>query len=552
MAQTLLVVVDTETGRIPTKQNEDGTSGRLELRVGDNEDVRTGAGRLDGNLGEAFAWHLDAFTKEADDYEIPGFAESAQFRAAEEAEAAEAGAEEEGEEEAFGVLEGSRYDIQGGAAGLSWVGERGHLGLAVSLIDGTYGLVGGHEEEGEEEEEAEEEGVGIIELEQTRVDFSGELLSPFSIVEALSFRIGINDYEHSEIEGNGELGTFFENDAWEARFSAEHGSVSGFTGVIGLQFGDREFSAVGEEAFVAPAELDTIAMFWAGEREFDGFSLELGARVDNTSIDGSIDGEDIFRGFSTQSASIGFVIPQSEIMSWTLLFDYAERAPTIEELFSFGPHLATGRFEVGDSGLEEEAAFNISLSWAYETDNFDAHINLYRYDFNDYIYTIATGEEEDGLPEFEYVQNSAEFLGLDIELGVHLLDIAGGDLDLQASFDTVAAEIDSGDEDIDAPQIPSDRFSTSLVWDSNAWYATLTYSDVSSQNDVAPFELGTDGYTDVSAKVERSFKFGDSELKAFIQGRNLTDEEQREHVSFVKDLAPSPGRSLEVGVQYSF
>lgn len=543
-------VVDIETGRIPEKRNEDGTSGRLELRAGDNQDTRTGAGRLDGNLGSAFAWHLDAFSKESDDYDIPGFAESKQFRAAEEAEAG--GEEGEGEEEAFGVLEGSRYDIQGGAVGLSWVGERGHLGLAVSTIDGSYGLVGGHEEE-EEGEEGEEEGVGIIELEQTRIDLSGELLSPISFVEALSFRIGINDYEHSEIEGNGELGTFFENDAWEARLHAKHEPISGFTGVAGVQLGDRDFSAVGEEAFVAPAETETSAIYWAGEREFNDFSLELGARSEKTDIDGSVDGVDMSRSFNSKSASIGFVIPQSETMSWTVLFDYAERAPSIEELFSFGPHLATSRFEIGDPNLNEESAFNISLSWEYEAENFDAHINVYRYDFDDFIYTLGTGEEDpdEGLLIFNYEQDNAEFIGLDIELGLHLLNIAGGDLDLQAAFDTVAAEIKTGDEE-DLPQIPSDRFSTSLVWDNGDWHAKLTYTDVSTQNDVSPLELTTDGYSDVSAKLERSFKFQDSVLKAFIQGRNLTDEEQREHVSFVKDLAPLPGRSLEVGVQYSF
>jgi len=549
-------VVDVETGRIAKQLNQKDLSGRAEIRVGDNEDARTAAARLDGNIGDSLTWHLDAFSRESDDYEIPGFAESARFRAAEEAEEAEAGGEgEEGEEEVFGVLEGSRYDVEGGAGGLSWVGERGHLGISISTTDATYGLVGGHEEEEEEEGESEEpegeEGPGIIELEQTRIDLSGELLSPFAGIESISARIGINDYEHVELEGNGEVGTVFDNDAWEARIFAKHEPIAGFTGVFGLQLGDREFSAIGEEAFVPPAETQTAGLFWVGEREFNTFSLELGARFDDVDTESLGEGGNVARDFSTQSASVGFVIPQSEASTWSVLFDYSERAPSIEELFSNGPHLATSTFEIGDTSLDEETALSFNVSWAYETDAFDAHVSFYRNDFDGFIFQANTGEEEDGLPVFVYRQNDAEFVGLDIELGVHLIEIAGGDLDLRATYDTVSADINvNGEENL--PRIPADRFGVELVWNNELWRGKISYSDVNSQNDVAPFELATDGYEDISVKLERTFTIGESTLKAFIQGRNLSDDEQRAHTSFVKDFAPAPGRSVEAGLRFNF
>ncbi|MFL0802670.1 MAG: TonB-dependent receptor [Agarilytica sp.] len=557
-------VVDIETGRIPTKAYEKDISGRAELRAGNNQNAQTAAARIDGNLGNAFAWHIDAFTKEADDYEIPGFTESARFHAAEVAEDGEAEEVHEGEE-AFGVLEGSRYDIHGGASGLSWVGERGHLGFSISTIDARYGLVGGHGHEEHDEgiegeaEEAHEEGVGMIELEQTRVDFSAELLSPFSGIESLSVRIGANDYQHVELEGDGEVGTVFENDAWEARIQAKHAVIGGFSGVLGLQLGDREYSAnsgsalseIDSEVFVPPTASKMTGVYWVAEREFSAFSLEMGARseaVDIESTDGS--GADR-RDFNTKSASVGFIIPQSEAISWAVLFDYSERAPSIEELFSDGAHLASGTFERGDSLLREESAFSTSISLAYETDVLDAHLSIYHNAFNDFIYQASIGEEEDGLPVFDYLQDDAEFTGLDLEIGIHLFSVSGGDLDIRATYDTVSAEIVS-DGGQDLPRIPADRFSTALVWESNVWRGKVTFSDVSTQHDVAPFELATDGYQDISAKLARTFEIGESTLNVFLQGRNLTDEEQREHVSFVKDLAPAPGRSLEIGLQVRF
>jgi iron complex outermembrane recepter protein len=38
----------------------------------------------------------------------------------------------------------------------------------------------------------------------------------------------------------------------------------------------------------------------------------------------------------------------------------------------------------------------------------------------------------------------------------------------------------------------------------------------------------------------------------FVQGRNLTDDEQRQHSSFIKDLAPMPGRTIEAGLRARF
>jgi len=37
-----------------------------------------------------------------------------------------------------------------------------------------------------------------------------------------------------------------------------------------------------------------------------------------------------------------------------------------------------------------------------------------------------------------------------------------------------------------------------------------------------------------------------------LRGRNLADEEARNHVSFLKDVAPLPGRDLSLGLRVAF
>ncbi len=550
-------VVDTETGRIPTELPDEPVSGRVELRLADNGDAKTGAVRLDGAAGDALAWHLDAFSKEADDYEIPGEVESAALRASEGEEHDE---EEEGE---FGLLEGSRYDISGGAVGLSWVQDGGFIGFSVSTLDADYGLIGGHgheeeeghdeeEEHGEEEEhdeELEEEGVGMIGLEQTRFDIEAGLNNPFAGVKTLNFRLGVNDYEHTEFEGNGEVGTVFDNQAWEGRLELSHEELIGFDGTFGLQLSNREFSALGEEAFVPPVETDLTSAFWVGERDLAGVSLETGVRFEEVKHRPSVAGLPE-RDFSTGSASIGVVVPQNDTIRWSALLDYSERAPSIEELYSNGPHLATQSFEIGDTELDKESGLGLTLTWVYESDGFDARASLYHTRFDDFIFEVASGEEEDELPVFVYQQRDADFTGIDIELGLHLAEMAGGDLDLKLMGDWVKAEVSNPNQYL--PRIPATRVTAGLDWQNSVWRTTLKFTHVFEQDEFAQFELPTESYNDVSFRVAREFDLGENALSVFFSGRNITDEEQRQHTSFLKDVAPAPGRRLELGVRLNF
>ena len=68
---------------------------------------------------------------------------------------------------------------------------------------------------------------------------------------------------------------------------------------------------------------------------------------------------------------------------------------------------------------------------------------------------------------------------------------------------------------------------------------------------MADFELPTDAYTTVNLRVTVK-PFEDKPLRWFVDGRNLTNEEVREHASFLKDIAPSPGRSIRTGIAWKF
>ncbi|MEM1404529.1 MAG: TonB-dependent receptor [Pseudomonadota bacterium] len=556
-------VVDVHTGRIPHEVPEELT-GSAQVRGADNADQQTAAGRIDGGSGN-FAFHVDAYYRDADEYDIPGFAESAALRAQEEAEEEDHDddhGEEGEEEEAFGVLPGSQLEAQGGAIGASYVGERGFFGLAVSTFQAEYGLPGhghehGHEDEehededhdeeheGEEHEGEEEEGNALLDLDQTRIDLEGALEQPFEGFSSLNFRVGYNDYEHTEFEGNGEAGTVFTNEAWEGRLELTHNEMNGIKGVFGVQMSNREFSAIGEEAFVQPVDTSTIGLFYVGRKTIGEVNIEAGARYENVDHDPS---EGASRSFDVGAISLGLSRDLTDNWSLSAQGDVSSRAPVAEELYSNGPHLATQTFEIGDDTLDEEVALNLSADLGYQSERLTFMLSAFATEFTDFIYEFNTGLEEDELPVLQWSQQDATFTGLEGDLTWQAAAWENGGFYLHGGFDTVRARFDGGDNR-NIPRISPTRWRVGASADFNGLYAELTYRVTEDQDDVAFGELPTEGFEDLRLRLSYSVPVGSSQVEFFLSGRNLTDDEQRLHTSFIKDVAPLPGRTIEGGIQ---
>ncbi len=529
-------VVDVHTGRIPHALPDEKIEGRLEARGDDVADQRTMAARFDGALGEV-AWHADGFFRRLDDYRIPGHPESAALRALE--------GEEDGGHAESDVLPNSDVDSDGGSLGLSWVGDRGFAGLAVSRYRSEYGLPGGHAHEGEAEPES---GDVRLDLEQQRWDLEAALDRPLALVESVNVRLGANDYRHRELEGAGEVGTVFDVDAWEGRVELSHVPFAGWSGVLGLQLGREDFEALGEEAFTPATRTESEALFLLEERDFPGFTLQTGARVERVEVEAE-DGRR--REFDALSASLGVVVPLGASFEVGLLGDLASRAPGAAELFSDGPHAATRSYEIGDPGLDEERAANVSLTAGYENERLRVTGTAYFTRFTDFIYQADSGLERDGLPVRLWSQNDAEFRGIDLELDLALLTEGPVNVDLRTFYDRVHAELSNVAADR-VPRLPPERAGVGVEGRWRGLTASVDYLRVMRQDRVAEFELPTDGYDDLRARVALGLPLSGAHVLLFLEGRNLTDAEQRNHVSLLKDLAPYPGRSMIGGVRVSF
>ena len=538
-------IVNVIDGRIPTEVPEDGIDGALRVGGSTVDNGFEAAGSVDIGAGN-LVLHLDGTYRDSGNYDIPGFAESALFRELEEAE--EGGEEEEGEEEAFGTLENSQTETSAFTAGASYVGESGFIGIAVHKFDSDYGIPGGHEEgeeeEGEEGEEEEEEMV-TIDLDQIRVDLTAALEFD-GFIEKIQFFGGYADYEHTEFEAPGEVGTVFANEGFEGRLEAIQAENDGWRAAYGVQIRNRDFSAIGEEAFVPPTTTDQFGFYTFQEKETGNIHLEGAARYEFTDQTNSVTDEDI--SFNLFSVSVGGDIHATDTVRFGGTLFRTERAPTTEELFSNGPHLATSQFEVGDVNLDKEVATGIEGSLRFKDQDRFITLNAFYTDYDDYIFDQAQGTEEDGLPLFQFVGEDASFRGFEVQGGTKLTELGTFDIGVDALAEFVRADTDSGN----LPRIPPLSILAGIEAknDSLSLRAELDYA--AEQNKIDTFELPTDSYTLVNLFATWTPAALNENIKISVSALNLFDEDARQHTSFLKDTVPLPGQNFRIALSATF
>jgi iron complex outermembrane receptor protein len=102
------------------------------------------------------------------------------------------------------------------------------------------------------------------------------------------------------------------------------------------------------------------------------------------------------------------------------------------------------------------------------------------------------------------------------------------------------------------PRITPLRTQAALVHDWNGLQSRFETQYVARQNRTAENETRTASYTLVNASVSYQFKAGPTNLEAYVRGTNLTNRDARVHTSFLKDVAPLPGRGVLVGLRADF
>lgn len=569
--------VNVVDGRIASELPDRPLSGRAELRGNSVNDERSGMFRLDGVNGN-WVLHVDGLVRNGDDYRIPGYA------VIDGLEEHDGHDHDEADAPRRGTLDNSSIRTRAGGVGATWLGEGGYFGVSAGTYRTNYGIPNGahvhadddhgHDDHDDHDHDHEEEGGEHdvrIDMVQNRFDTKAGIYDPTAFLKNINLRIGYTDYEHTELEA-GTPSTRFTNRGIEGRLEAVQQPIAGWDGAFGLQFSNGDFGAKGEEAFVPDTGTRSLGLFVLQEKQFGPFKLELGGRHDQVKLDPA-DGYRP-RTFDATNLSASGIWKLNDAVDLRFGLDSSERAPTNEELYAAGAHIATRSLELGDANLKTERGQRAELGIHTHTDRLDFTASIYQTRFKDFIYLADTGVTE-SLPVRQWTQQDATFKGAEAEATVHMFEGDSGDWDLRLFGDYVKAELDgSGSRRVDIavphgdhnhnytvdlansgylPRISPTRFGADLRWSRDGWRASVGAVRYGSQKDVAQNEEPSAGYTLVDAHFAyRWDRNASNSYEVFLDGSNLTNREARPHTSLLRDYSPLPGRGVAFGIRAWF
>ncbi len=532
----------------------------------------TASNRLEGGLSvdvplaSNVAFHVDGSYRNTDDLRIPGFAASDALRAdlfarADEEEAeGHADVAEELREGANirGRLPNSWTETWTLGTGFAVFSGESNFGASFDIYDTRYGIPGlpgvGHVHEGEEGAAGvEDHGADAVSIgmRRYRADLRGVLDLGDGLFDSLQARAGWTDYTHTEFEGAA-VGTVFDVEGLEGRLELVQSSRGNWRGSIGAQAARTDFAAIGDEAFVPSSTTDNLAVFTLQEVDLDLVELEFGGRYEHITVDAreAVGAKRTFDSLSGAiGASYGLLATASDDLRLGFNLSHAERAPSAQELFADGPHVATQQFEIGNAALGTETSWGMEGYLRGNVGALTLSASLYRNWFDRFIFLSATGLEEDGLEVFRFLQQDANQFGVEGEIAMPLVDTGAFSLKGELRGDYVRATLADGSP---VPRIPPLSLAGALEASVDHFdlRAEVQWND--GQDRVSAHERPTDGYTFVNLSLAWHPLEGSENVTLLLQADNLFDVEARNHTSFTKEFVPMAGRNVKLTARASF
>jgi iron complex outermembrane receptor protein len=570
-------VVNVTDNLIPVEQPAERLSGEVDGRFDSVDLERSGAMALTLSPFQHFVVHAEGSILRTDDRSIPGFALDQRIRS-------ELTPEQRHNDgfggNPFGEVPNTFVKTKDFGIGASYVWAKGYIGASYSRFLSEYGVP--------DDPEVDEPGVPPervhLNVRKDQYNLRSSIVDPFPWFSVANLKFVYTDYKHDEID-NDTVGATFKTRGVDSRVELVHQPIGPFEGSIGSQVFYKELSVLGGEAFLQPSETLAVAGFIFEEVKLNPVRLQFGARVEHDAI--SIDSSDPEltsltspsqkdQEFWPISGAAGAIYDFGKDWQLALNLTWSERAPTAEELFARGPHDATFQFIIGDPNLDVEINRSVDLSLRRTAGRVTGFISGFYTNYDGFIDFAPTGEIEDGLQVFIYTPKKATFYGGEARADFHLLPLSitrtseppdsksvknvitkgeatteknPNDLYLRIQGDYVHAEDSSGEP---LPRITPFRYGISLNYESEHWTANIEGQRVDAQNSVAEFETTTPGYTFLNASVGYKFQWGRTYNYVYARGTNLLDAEARDHLSFLKEVLPLPGRGVVVGLRTTF
>ncbi|WP_395753912.1 TonB-dependent receptor [Prosthecobacter sp.] len=533
-------VVNSLDGRIVEEKLDGTIRGALNDRYTSVDNGYLTSAMIEGGY-KGLAFHVEAFTRAAEDFRIPGNARTTAEQTRNPLPP--------GDKEVSKVMPNSNLRSEGVTSGLSYIWDKGFFGFAWTEFHTNYG--------------SPAEPNVVIDMHQQRLDVRGAFYKPLPLIKELSYKLATSSYQHTEYD-SGQPSTLFKNNGYDGRVEVKHERIAGMEGTVGFQSGRSEFSTAGSEAFLPPTITQANSLFLFEDIARGPLSFQFSGRYDHSGVESLASaafGPALARTFGTFSGSLGLVFTPNDAYAVTFTINHAERAPTYQELFANGTHSATGAFEIGNPNLNPEKSLGFDLNVKKRTGWITGSLSGYYNRYSNFIGQFPTGIVHvvggESYNELVYQATSAEFLGSELETTFHLLhpittDPSANPNNLHLQFRADAVRARDKQTGLSLPRIPPFHLSSALMFDRGAFGARLEGIYAAPQARLAINESRTSSYFMVNLSLTYRLKQGPTTTDFYIKGLNLTNAEAREHTSLLKDRMPLPARGIAIGMKLTF
>ena len=445
-----------------------------------------------------------------------------------------------------GKLKNTDVENGSGAVGAAYGLGRFRVGASYRWFESDYGIpggfIGGHPN-----------GVDIG-LWKRDLTLRGLYLPTGAPQDTLDVTVRINRYHHKEYEGEAVGAEFAVN---QEGFRLEK-VMANLGPLFGVRLGadvDRRSVEMGGYVFTPPTRSYGVSMFavasaggWRGmEMTFSGraggafFRPRESVVADKESI------ED--RNFALWAADVEFSQRVGAGKFLTLDVFRTTRAPTIEELYNQGPHLAAYTYERGYHKLDAESGYGAELEYRDYGEVLCWRASAHGTWFLNHLAPRATGDTNWSqlLPVYRVRGDEALLVGASGTVET----VAEQGLRASGSASYVRGVFRDRDWG-DMPQIPPFKFHGELGY---LWphVSPSVYADFAlAQNFVDRYEETTPGYVTFGAILEIRWTLALAHYSLVFRADNLLDEDIRNHLSRLKSVMPEKGRSFSVLAKAEF
>ena len=447
-----------------------------------------------------------------------------------------------------GDLKNTDIENKSIAIGAAYSFNRFKLGASFRNFDSKYGIpggfIGGHPN-----------GVDI-DLFKRDLTLRGLYIPAQKSSDTLSVTFRFNQYHHTEYETKDYVGAEFAVNQENVRIEKFIANSGPFFGIhFGGEFDMRSIE-MGGYVFTPPTNSYSASLFSVSSINgwWSGMEITLSARL----------GGAFFRPQESVVADKG-AVENRNFGLWAIGAEFSQRvapgkfltldvfrttrAPTIEELYNQGPHLAAYTYERGNHKLDAESGYGAELEFRNYGEIINWRAAVHSTWFLNHLAPRATGDTNWSqiLPIYQVSGDDALLMGG--SASVELPADQGFYAQAGASY---VCGFYQNENWSDMPQIPPFKFHGEVAYLWTHVRAGIHTEFALAQNRVDHYEERTPGYVTFGASLEFHRSLALAHYSIILRGENLFDADVRNHLSRLKSVMPEKGRNISILAKAEF